>query len=201
MAFKKGDIVKCISAAPPSILRDDGVKENVLYEVIAVLGENHNLIVVKDSNNIIDRIIAESRFRLVECAPPPKLHVGSVSFWRPPPPPKSKTIADKNDKDKTDLSLIPYVAMKEMAKALMIGEAKYDRFNYCKGHKTSKLVAAILRHAAAFYDGEDLDPEDGQHHVGAIMANCAMILRQIELGTHIDDRYVHEGTKNDPNQS
>jgi len=78
--------------------------------------------------------------------------------------------ASKNDKEKIDLSLIPYVALREESKAFMVGEKKYGRYNYCKGHKASQLVAAAMRHLKAWDEGEELDPVDGQHHLGSVRA-------------------------------
>lgn len=97
--------------------------------------------------------------------------------------------ASKNDSKKPDLSLIPYVALIKEAEALMVGEKKYGRYNYTKGHKASQLIAALMRHTLAWYQGEENDPEDGQHHLGAARACLSMLLRQQELGTLIDDRY------------
>jgi len=99
--------------------------------------------------------------------------------------------ASKNDQSKIDLSLIPKVALEECAKAFMVGERKYNRYNYCKGHKASQLIAAAMRHIAAWNEGEETDPVDGQHHLGSVMACCAMILRQAQLGTLKDDRYAN----------
>lgn len=107
----------------------------------------------------------------------------------------SSDSASKNDQDKIDLSLIPYISDVEHAKAFMIGEKKYGRYNYCKGHKASQLVAALLRHAKAWNSGEEYDPKDGQHHLGSVMACCSMILRQMELGTLKDDRFKRETDK------
>lgn len=97
--------------------------------------------------------------------------------------------ASKNDKEKVDLSLIPYISELRHAEAFMVGQKKYGRYNYCKGHKSSQLVAAAKRHLSAWFNGEDFDPTDGQHHLGAVMACCSMILRQEELGSLVDDRY------------
>lgn len=97
--------------------------------------------------------------------------------------------ASKHDSDKIDLSLIPYISSIEHAKAFMVGEKKYGRYNYTKGHKASQLVAAAERHLKAWFQGESHDPKDGQHHLGSVMACCSMILRQEELGTLKDDRY------------
>lgn len=97
--------------------------------------------------------------------------------------------ASKNDNEKVDLSLIPTIALTEAAKAFMVGEKKYGRYNYCKGHKASQLIAAMMRHATAWFDGEEKDPIDGQHHLGSVIACAAMILKQQELNTLTDDRY------------
>lgn len=103
--------------------------------------------------------------------------------------------ASKNDQDKVDLSLIPYIALKAEAKAFMVGEKKYKRYNYTKGHKASQLVAAAMRHLVAWNEGEENDPTDGQPHLGSVRACCAMILRQAELGTLKDDRFDPEDLK------
>ncbi len=102
--------------------------------------------------------------------------------------------AAKNDTEKADLSLVPQIALIEMAKAFMVGEKKYGRYNYCKGHDSSQLVGAMLRHATAYFNGEDHDPVDKQHHLGSVMACCAMLLRQQELGTLKDNRYKNENS-------
>lgn len=98
-------------------------------------------------------------------------------------------VAAKNDQAKADLSLIPQVLFIETARAFMVGEKKYGRYNYTKGHNASQLVAAALRHLTAWNDGEEHDPTDGQHHLGAVGACIAMILRQQELGTLKDNRF------------
>ena len=97
--------------------------------------------------------------------------------------------ASKNDQNKVDLSLIPAVALKAAGQAFMVGEKKYGRYNYCKGHKASQLVAALMRHAVAYFEGEENDPVDGQPHLGSVIACAAMLLRQAELGTLKDDRF------------
>jgi hypothetical protein len=97
--------------------------------------------------------------------------------------------AAKNDQEKADLSLIPLTALEQEARAFMVGEKKYGRYNYTKGHKASKLIAALIRHAKAWDEGEEYCPKDGQHHLGSVRACAAMILRQMELGTLEDDRF------------
>ncbi len=105
--------------------------------------------------------------------------------------------AQKHDYGKPDLSLVPRVAMQQMALAFMNGEQKYGRWNYCKGLEASRLVGAIRRHLAAWNDGEDNDRDSTANlgvtvsHLGCALAGLAMILRMQELGTLKDDRYKH----------
>lgn len=100
--------------------------------------------------------------------------------------------ASKNDQSKPDLSLIPPEALNAAARALMVGQIKYGRYNFYKGHKTSQLIAAAMRHLTAFMDGEENDPIDGQPHLGSVIACAAMLLKQQALGTLKDDRYKAE---------
>lgn len=103
--------------------------------------------------------------------------------------------ASKNDQEKADLSLVPFEALEAAARAFMVGEKKYGRYNYYKGHKTSQLIAAMMRHAAKFMDGEENDPIDGQPHLGSVIACAAMILKQRAVGSLVDDRYKSEDSK------
>lgn len=100
------------------------------------------------------------------------------------------TGAAKNDQTKPDMSLIPRIFLEQVSHAFCVGERKYGRYNYCKGHKSSQLVAAAIRHITAWNEGEECDPVDGQHHLGAAGANLAMLLRQQQLETLKDDRYI-----------
>lgn len=99
------------------------------------------------------------------------------------------TGAKKYDNGKVDLSLNPLVAMEEMAKAFMLGEKKYGRYNFYKGMESHRLVAAAMRHLTAWNEGESLDPESGNSHLGHVLACIAMILQQEKLGTLKDTRY------------
>jgi len=126
------------------------------------------------------------------------VNLGNIVYYQGDPPTSPiilSTTASKNDKSKPDISLIPLVSMVAHAEAFMVGEKKYGRYNYCKGHKTSQLIAAAQRHLLAYFNGEERCPIDGQPHLGSVMACCSIILRQAELGTLIDDRYKPEDKK------
>lgn len=95
---------------------------------------------------------------------------------------------DARAEGKPDLALVPLIALIEAAKALKVGEKKYGRYNYENGHLASELISAAQRHLLAWNEGEEFDPKDGQPHLGSVIANIAMLLRQRELGTLIDNR-------------
>lgn len=194
MAFKAGDFVVCAEVV--HFLDYDKVytveiagrdADGPDFQLLRLVGEEgwHSAAKFK---------LHEHWMRLGHCPPVSGTLDHSVIEFKGYPPivnhvDEPPTRASKNDDEKADLSLIPYISQIEQAKALMVGEKKYGRYNYCKGHKASQLVAAAERHLKAWFDGENHDSKDGQHHLGSVMACCSMILRQEELGTLKDDRY------------
>lgn len=114
--------------------------------------------------------------------------------------PVATAAATKNDQGKPDLSLIPRSASVEMAKAFMVGQEKYGRWNYLKGGMTtSRLTAAAKRHIDAYLDGEEEDRSDplaikyDAHHLGAALASIAMLVECRAKGRLVDERFAcHE---------
>lgn len=95
----------------------------------------------------------------------------------------------KYDGDKPDLSLVPRAAIEGMARAFMVGEKKYGRYNFCKGMASHRFIAAAMRHIVAWQDGESLDAETGNHHLWHALASIAMLLECERLGTLEDTRH------------
>lgn len=95
----------------------------------------------------------------------------------------------KHDTGKPDLSLVPLVAIEQIAKALMYGEKKYGRYNYLKGFDSNRLIAASLRHVTAWNSGEDNDPESGLSHLAHALAGLSMLLDCQRVGTLTDGRF------------
>lgn len=175
--FKNGQVVKCVNSSGSihiaegqfySVSHDDG-KEICLVGVPGYYNSDAFVPWIQSQEAKLINYVDE----------------GVGSFICPPEP---IIKASKNDKEKPDLSLIPYSGMIIEAQAFMVGEKKYGRYNYTKGHKTSQLIAAIMRHASAYMQGEDNDQIDGQPHLGSIKACCSMIEEQKRLNTHVDDR-------------
>lgn len=94
----------------------------------------------------------------------------------------------KHDKSKESFDLVPMMPLLELAKLFTIGKEKYGSRNWEKGMKFGRLFAAMMRHSIKWWAGEKYDPENGQHHLTAVMWN-AMILMELE-NTHpeMDDR-------------
>lgn len=106
---------------------------------------------------------------------------------------KPTTGGTKYDSDKPDLSIVPYVAIEQIARALMYGERKYNRNNYLQGFNSNRLIAATLRHVYAWNSGEDNDPESGLSHVAHALAGLSMLLDCQRVGTLTDGRFKRGG--------
>jgi hypothetical protein len=97
--------------------------------------------------------------------------------------------AIKNDQNKPRVSLIPTVALLEVAKVLTFGANKYTSDNFRNGFAWRRLIDANLRHLLAFSDGEDTDSETGLSHL-AHAGTCTLMLLEHQvrnIGT--DDRH------------
>lgn len=71
------------------------------------------------------------------------------------------------------LDAIP--ALDGMVKVMEFGAEKYDRNNWQKGFVKEELIDSLLRHLAAFYQGEDIDPESGRPHVDHVLCNAMFL--------------------------
>lgn len=101
---------------------------------------------------------------------------------------------DTNPKDaigdkKAPLHLCSPIAMLHWALAQFAGLLKYGAWNWRpSGVRASVYIAAIKRHTDAYNSGERLDPVDGSHHLGNVMACCAILLEAEAAGNLVDDR-------------
>lgn len=108
---------------------------------------------------------------------------------------------------KPDLSVIPPISLLHLALAMMNGDVKYGAFNYRESKVSSRVyVAAAMRHLLSYLDGEDFsqdtmlgalryseDPENNKpiamtHHLGHVMACCAIVLDAEACGMLQDNR-------------
>jgi len=98
------------------------------------------------------------------------------------------TAGRKDDEGKARFDLIPVYPLFELARLYTRGAVKYLARNWENGLAWGRVFAAMMRHAWAWWGGEEYDPEDGQHHLDSV-AWCAFTLREYTR-THpeLDDR-------------
>jgi hypothetical protein len=102
--------------------------------------------------------------------------------------------ADNNPKTvaallKPRLSDTPPIALYALGAAMSDGANKYGRFNYRQTNVTASVFYdAMMRHLTAWYSGEDFATDSKLHHMGHIMASCAIVLDAQFQGTMNDDR-------------
>lgn len=101
---------------------------------------------------------------------------------------------DTNPKDsigsrKAGISTIPGQVMAELGLSMLEGACKYGRYNYrVSGVRSSVYYDAAFRHLAAWWEGEDIDPDSGLSHLVKAMA-CLAVLRDAQIqGMLNDDR-------------
>jgi hypothetical protein len=81
--------------------------------------------------------------------------------------------------------LLPYDALTLVAEHYGKGATKYEDRNWEKGYDWGLSMAALQRHLAAFWSGEDVDEETGSFHLQAVVFHAlALLTFQIrDLGT------------------
>lgn len=91
--------------------------------------------------------------------------------------------------NKLAVELVPTGAVYSMAGALGYGASKYEPHNWRRGMKWTIPYACAMRHLLKWFDGEDLDEESGQEHLGHVMANIAMLIEYKKTCPDLDDRF------------
>lgn len=101
---------------------------------------------------------------------------------------------DTNPKDalgikKAPVSTLPAGVKYGIGLAMLEGARKYGRHNYrVVGVRASVYYDAYNRHVDAWWEGEDIDPDSGLHHLDKAMA-CLIVLRDSMLKSNwADDR-------------
>jgi hypothetical protein len=90
---------------------------------------------------------------------------------------------------KPSMSVVPPAALLHLMAAMRNGAGKYGPFNW-RGQAVSSTVYydAAMRHLMAWLDGEDVAVDSGVHHLGHVMACCAIILDAAAVGKLNDNR-------------
>lgn len=99
-----------------------------------------------------------------------------------------------NPKDHAATSKLPLWLLSPIAKAhwcaaQYAGLMKYGAWNWrAAGVRASIYLSAMERHLEAWKSGEEIDPTDGTHHMGNIMACAAILLEAQAIDKLTDDR-------------
>jgi hypothetical protein len=90
---------------------------------------------------------------------------------------------------KVPLHCIPCGPLLELGLGMMEGGRKYGAHNYREmGVKASVYYDAAMRHLIAWWEGEDIDPDSGLHHVSKAMTALLVLRDSMLMGNHVDDR-------------
>ncbi|CAB5156561.1 hypothetical protein UFOVP150_76 [uncultured Caudovirales phage] len=90
---------------------------------------------------------------------------------------------------KMPMHLWPTTATAYGCIGLMNGACKYGRTNWRhSGVKASTYYDAIRRHLDAWWEGEEVDTDDGVPHLSALLAGLAIIVDSMAAGNFVDDR-------------
>lgn len=98
---------------------------------------------------------------------------------------------------KVAFDCLSWPVIAEMAVGMHEGAFKYGRHNYREeGVCASTYFSACLRHLVAWFEGEDIDPDSGLHHLTKLMTSV-MVIRDAQLnGKEKDDRPIRIANPN-----
>lgn len=100
----------------------------------------------------------------------------------------AKAGGTKYDGEKPRPELIPSAELLELAMVMAKGAQKYGDANWKRGISISRLVGAMMRHAAQFNSGENKDAELQESHLACVAANALMALWTLKNKPEMDDR-------------
>jgi hypothetical protein len=96
---------------------------------------------------------------------------------------------EKIGQAKPSLHHVPPRVLLEVAQAMMEGSKKYGIYNYRKaGVSFSTYYSSTFRHLISWFEGEDIDPDSGLHHVVKAIAGLCVLYDSILEGNATDDR-------------
>ncbi len=94
----------------------------------------------------------------------------------------------KDDTGKLRYDLIPIEPMRKVAEVYTIGAKKYEDRNWEKGIKWGRIYAAMQRHLTSWWNGEQNDPIDGQHHLASVVWGALALMEFEKTHRDLDDR-------------
>lgn len=91
---------------------------------------------------------------------------------------------------KLAFSVLPWRVLCWVALAMLEGACKYGRHNYrASGVRASVYFDAVVaRHMTDWWEGVDIDPDSGLHHIVKAIAGLMVMYDSILHGNFVDDR-------------
>lgn len=91
---------------------------------------------------------------------------------------------------KLAFSVLPWRVLINVALGMMEGAAKYGRHNYrAAGVRASVYFDAVVaRHMTEWWEGTDIDPDSGLHHLDKAIAGLMVMRDSMLQGNFVDDR-------------
>lgn len=86
------------------------------------------------------------------------------------------------------MELLPWDALMSASEVFHFGALKYDDRNWERGYAWSLSFGALMRHLAAWWQGEDLDPESGLSHLAHATFHVLALHANELRGNGHDDR-------------
>lgn len=108
---------------------------------------------------------------------------------------KKRSTKDTNPKDAVgtkkwrQYTTVPATVLWELGVAMLEGARKYGRHNYrVAGVRSSVYIDAAKGHIDQYWEGEDIDPESGIHHVTKAIASLVVLRDAMINDRCMDDR-------------
>lgn len=90
---------------------------------------------------------------------------------------------------KPPMSTIPAPVLIEVGLGMLEGARKYGRHNFrVIGVRGSVYYDAAMRHLISWWEGEDVDPDSGLHHITKAIASLVVLRDAMIQGKFNDDR-------------
>lgn len=90
---------------------------------------------------------------------------------------------------KAPMSTVSAAVMAEVGVAMLEGAAKYGRHNYRgAGVRASVYYDATMRHLMDWWEGVDVDPDSGMHHITKAITSLVVLRDAMIQGMVTDDR-------------
>lgn len=92
-------------------------------------------------------------------------------------------------RQKLQFQYIPLEVLKEIAAGMAEGADKYGAYNWRDTKiEMSDYYDSTLRHVTSWFEGEDLDPDTGVHHLSKAITGLIVVRDAILQGAIVDDR-------------